>query len=402
MDKYTPPIYDTLVSNEDNLVDNESVQPKSEPTKTPIHRPDYDGDNLEVMRIKGISFLLSLVTLGIYSFWGKTKMRRYMTSQITLLKNRFEYTGTAKDLLVGTLKALIVFAPIIFFLSVPIMNVMAFVLFLGVLSTALFLSLRYRLANTKWRGFRFGLNGSTVDFFAISFKRALINVVTLGWKIPKSDIIRWDYIANNMSYGPLKFSYQGDESRLKKVHAISLVFVAIGIMMAAIPLINAGVLFANEAIQTELPGFSSDQNNASVSDNQNTVDPFQIPTSNTETFLGLFIFFGPLMLGLTVRMWYRAALWQERIRGLRLDKLKFKSDVTGAGMAKLFITNFLLIIFTLGLARQIAKQRVLRYHIENLRIAGDIKSLLAELKASKTSAKGDDDLMSSSIKISDA
>ena len=54
-----------------------------------------------------VNLLLTIVTLGIYRFWAKTRIRRYLWSQTEFLGDRFEYTGTGKELLIGFL---IVFA----------------------------------------------------------------------------------------------------------------------------------------------------------------------------------------------------------------------------------------------------------------------------------------------------
>ena len=47
----------------------------------------------------GIAFrnlVLTIVTLSIYRFWAKTRIRRYLWSQVTVASDRLEYTGTGK------------------------------------------------------------------------------------------------------------------------------------------------------------------------------------------------------------------------------------------------------------------------------------------------------------------
>lgn len=61
----------------------------------------YDGKTSELYKIYALNFLLNLLTLGLYSFWGKTRKRRYITSSFQLAKDRFEYTGYGNDLMLG-------------------------------------------------------------------------------------------------------------------------------------------------------------------------------------------------------------------------------------------------------------------------------------------------------------
>jgi uncharacterized membrane protein YjgN (DUF898 family) len=81
------------------------------------HEIKYDGKTSELYKIYLLSILLSIVTLGLYHFWGKTRKRRYITSSFSLDKDRFEYTGYGSELLIG-----LVFGLIILFISfVPLL-----------------------------------------------------------------------------------------------------------------------------------------------------------------------------------------------------------------------------------------------------------------------------------------
>jgi uncharacterized membrane protein YjgN (DUF898 family) len=67
----------------------------------------YDGKTNELYKIYVLSILLSIFTLGIYHFWGKTRKRRYITSSFSLNKDRFEYTGYGSELLIGLVVGII-------------------------------------------------------------------------------------------------------------------------------------------------------------------------------------------------------------------------------------------------------------------------------------------------------
>ena len=45
--------------------------------------------------------LLNIVTLSFYRFWGKTRVRKYLWGQTSLLGDPLEYTGTGEELFKG-------------------------------------------------------------------------------------------------------------------------------------------------------------------------------------------------------------------------------------------------------------------------------------------------------------
>ncbi|MBS0289221.1 MAG: DUF898 family protein [Proteobacteria bacterium] len=71
------------------------------------HVLNSDGKTSELYKIYLLSLLLSILTLGIYHFWGKTRKRRYITSSLSLDKDRFEYTGYGGELLLGLIVGII-------------------------------------------------------------------------------------------------------------------------------------------------------------------------------------------------------------------------------------------------------------------------------------------------------
>ena len=56
--------------------------------------------------------MLLAVTLGIYRFWLATDMRRFLWSNTEIAGDSLEYTGTARELLIGFLIAIAILVPI--------------------------------------------------------------------------------------------------------------------------------------------------------------------------------------------------------------------------------------------------------------------------------------------------
>ena len=54
-------------------------------------RLNHHGNGGELFIIFLINILLKVVTLGIYHFWAKTRVRRYLWSQTSFEDERFEH-----------------------------------------------------------------------------------------------------------------------------------------------------------------------------------------------------------------------------------------------------------------------------------------------------------------------
>ena len=79
------------------------------------HELTYDANTGELYKIWLVSLLLTIITFGIYRFWGKTRIRRYLARGFSLGSDRFEYTGQGGELFRGFIKAII----FLFIISLP-------------------------------------------------------------------------------------------------------------------------------------------------------------------------------------------------------------------------------------------------------------------------------------------
>ncbi len=176
-----------------------------------------EGVPLLVLYLKTI--LLSIFTLGIYSFWGRTHIRRYLHNEVLVGGDRFEWHGTAVELLLGWVKAIAVLAVIygVFFAAtlsgsewVKVGAVIA--LYLGIFSLMPFVlvgSTRYRLSRTSLRGIRFSSTARVGEFSKFYFKGLFLTMITLGFYSPwyANNIV--GYLTRTSRYGDQAFGYDG-------------------------------------------------------------------------------------------------------------------------------------------------------------------------------------------------
>ena len=84
--------------------------PAAAPRMVPV---EYAGPTRTLGSIFVRNLLLTLVTLGVYQFWAKTRLRRFVWGAIAIDGEPFEYTGTGRELFIGFLKAMAILFPIL-------------------------------------------------------------------------------------------------------------------------------------------------------------------------------------------------------------------------------------------------------------------------------------------------
>ena len=198
--------------------------------------------------------ILNVITLTIYRFWGRTRVRRHVWSCVHINGEPLEYTGTGTKLFLG---ALIVFGvlglPIaLVYLVITLrfgpghpalagLNFMVFLLVALLWGMAVYRARRYRLSRTLWRGIRSTLAGSSMSYSLLYFGAQILRFVTLGWSTPAMDINLQERVFGDMRFGTMPFRFSGPAGPLYPRYAISW-FIAIAVFVVAIVLIGAAIV----------------------------------------------------------------------------------------------------------------------------------------------------------------
>ena len=166
---------------------------------------------------------LQLVTFGFYRFWLTTDVRRHLWSHTSTAGDALEYTGRARELLIGFLLALAVLSPIYlgyFIVGIELERARAFaslplfVLFYLLAQFAIYRARRYRLTRTIWRGVRFWMTGSGVNYAFRSSLWMLLVIVTLGGAYPWRAAAIERYKLRHTRYGNLPGSFDATGGQL--------------------------------------------------------------------------------------------------------------------------------------------------------------------------------------------
>lgn len=325
---------------------------------------EFDGRAGEITSMVIVNALLTLLTVGIYRFWARTRVRRYLWNHMRLLGDRLEYTGTGKELFLGFLIVFfVVLLPLIlanmaaeFFLATQfpiayglfVACLYLFVLFL--IGVAQYRAQRYRLSRTNWRGIRGGLPGSSVRYGLAFLGFTLLLPFSLGWTYPWQRMTLMRMMMNETYFGDRKFSFDGRVGPLMGAFAVTWIVLIVlwGAVLGAFVGSAIGIgLAAGEE------GLSSDDLGA-----------FQ--------FAPLVVLFVLLPASSLIATWYRAREFAYMGTCTSYEDLRFSFNATFGSLFRLGFGNLLIVLFTLGMGLPYAQLRNFRYLCTRLSAEGQV------------------------------
>jgi uncharacterized membrane protein YjgN (DUF898 family) len=209
----------------------------------------YSGQSAPLFRLAFVTGLLTLVSFGVYRFWAKTRLRKYIWSSVSIDGDAFEYTGTGLEKLLGFLVALVFLAlylgtiqlilafvglgmvgqtpavPAVFAsLSLSFMAVLPFVPF------AMYRARRYRMVRTRLRGIRFGMDGAAWGYALRALGHYVLTAISLGLLLPRQSFYLEKYMTDRSCYGDARFEQGGRWQGLYV--AMKHVLFGLGVMVA--------------------------------------------------------------------------------------------------------------------------------------------------------------------------
>ncbi|HET7339833.1 MAG TPA: YjgN family protein [Methylomirabilota bacterium] len=294
----------------------------------------FHGTGPGLFGIQAVNALLTLLTLGVFYFWGKTRVRRYVWGETELDGDRFAYHGDGRELLMGFVRgAAIFFIPIGLLAILPelyqapgevkaALQRLLYLVGLLLVPIAMVGARRYRLSRTSWRGIRFSFRGRVREFIGIFVVGTILTSVTLGFYYPVFVTQRQAFMMGNAYFGSRQFDFDGRGRDLLKPFVVMVLLL--------------------------------------------------IPT------LGLSWF------------WFSARRQRYFTEHTRFGVTRFRSRVTGGRLAWLTITNVLAVVLTLGLAWPWTVVRGMRFTFRYLTLHGplDIADVHQDTRAASATGEG--------------
>jgi uncharacterized membrane protein YjgN (DUF898 family) len=314
------------------------------------YRFAFTGTANAYFRIWAVSLALSLLTLGIYSAWGKVRKRRYLYAHTRLAGSGFDYRASPIAILKGRIIALALFGGFAAASRFSPVLQLGFILILLLLTPWIVVaSSRFNARNTAWRNVTFGFDGGLAEAAKVLLGFGALAVVTFGLAFPYFRMRRARFLIERHRFGATP------------LHADLLAggFI-VAYLLAFLMLIGAGVIYGiAAAITVAVSG------GAKASE----VAPIAV--------------FGPLAAlyaaYIVVYAYVRARIGNLTLNGTIVGPLRCRSTLRARDLAWLYVTNIVAIIATLGLATPWVTIRMARYRAAQLALEGeaDLETLAA-------------------------
>ena len=216
----------------------------------------YRGDAAALFPLALGTGLLSVLTLGIYRFWAKARIRRFVWGNIRLGDDALEVTGNGLEMFLGFLVALVVLAVylsaiqlVLFFFGIrfifapetPLEEAMqagsialSFLAALPLMLVALYRARRYRVNRTRLRGIRFGMENAGLGYMLRALVYGALAVLSVGILWPLMTFRLEAYMTDRSHWGSARFRQGGRWTGL---------FVAIRPYLIGLGILLAGAVF---------------------------------------------------------------------------------------------------------------------------------------------------------------
>lgn len=186
-------------------------------------------------RIWIVNLLLTVLSLGIFSAWAKVRREQYFHRHTAIDGAPLDYTAKPLRILRGRLIALVLFA--LWYCSDYFIRPVQITLVVLALASVPLLSwsaLRFRCANTRWRGIPFHFDGRLGDLYGIWLRGAIRVVLTLGLGLHRLRRNLAFYTISKLGYGNQKGHSTLDENALRSLYLGTLGLSLIGTIAAGI------------------------------------------------------------------------------------------------------------------------------------------------------------------------
>lgn len=185
----------------------------------------------------------TILTVGFYRFWMKTRLRRWYWSAIRPGGHPMEYVGDPIEKLLGFFIAVVILTfyigivnLLLMFVSFSVFNAswVGYVAsFAGVVPLwfyARYRARRYVLGRTRWRGVRFGLEKGAWGYAAKALWYWALTIVSLGILWPRMTFLLEKYRTDRTFFGSARLTQGG---RWPMLYRATLPFVASLVLLVA-------------------------------------------------------------------------------------------------------------------------------------------------------------------------
>jgi uncharacterized membrane protein YjgN (DUF898 family) len=346
----------------------------------PVQKLEYDGRIGALYGIFIKNLLLNIITLSIYRFWGKTNLRRYAWSHMSLQGHRFEYTGRGGELFVGFL--IVAGFYVVFFITSAVVGLVtgeigrAFgplilvILLPYLVFVAQYAAQNYRLTRTLWCGIRGGMTGSAWRYGVKAYLFTLLSIITLNLAAPWASMRLTEDRFNNSYLGNAKASLRASSAPLYPSFILGFVATLVGVaLLFAIGYFVVVPMFYS----SDLASIAMELNAAEQSGQEPQLSAGQIFRFYGIVLLLIMAFYlGLIIITIAAFAPYMAAQFRQIANNLTISDVRFASQVTAMNYIGLWVGNILWFVLTLGLGFPVAVHRTFKFFANRIELHGTL------------------------------
>ena len=355
-----------------------------------INNVKFHGDAGDYFSLWLKNIIFCILTLGIYLPWAMVSRRRYFMNATEINHTRFEYHAKPTEILFGFILTgvSLLLIPVLASVS-PTLGLLMMLVVIILMPYALIRLWNFNVRNTSFREHRFAYQcnymrlylvvlilpvlllvvtmvcsvmfsqwyvkvatGSAVDnVFRLMLMTSIIPLAGLFliWSVQGKQLC--ELLVNNLSYNKTAFSLSLSYKRLMLISLITVLLLS--------PFVAAG--FSQLSDLTFL-----------------MMIPEEVWTANLRAMviIKISLFYLLFFCGaMTAGIYFRVSCWTYVINSMTLGNLRFRCNMTYLSYLFLILSNFLLIICTLGFGSAYADIRHARYLARHIWIVGDMDSI---------------------------
>ena len=317
----------------------------------------FTGTGVEYFGIWIVNLLLTIVTLGIYSAWAKVRRLRYFYRHTELAGSSFDFHGSPMRILAGRAIALVML--IAYNYSARLRSPVTIVILAAIAVVMPWLlrnSFRFRLYNTSWRGTRFHFRGGVARAYRVFLLNGLLTLVTLYLLAPFMHQRLKAYQHDNTWFGRTQCSFH---ARAGQFYLVYLSLLAVMVAFA--------LLFGLSGIGGTFAALSQAQKHGGHID------------ANAVLRATVILYGALIATGVSIGPVFHALLTNLIWNNTRLGEHRIECKVSPLGLAWITLSNFALVVLTLGAFVPWAMVRLAKFQLESVQLlpAGDLQEFEA-------------------------
>lgn len=311
------------------------------------------------------NLVLTIVTIGIYRFWAKTRVRRHLWERTLFQGEPLEYFGRGVEKMVGAaLVFVVLIVPLVIVSAIAawlrstgsiagpfLIYVALYVGLLYLFGVGLYRAQRYLFSRTAWRGIRGGMRHGGWHYGARYLRLVLLQFITFGFASPFVATRLWNARMDDAMFGSVPVSATAE---WRPIYGR---FLAAWIGSLVVYIVAAAAIFA--LFGSELAAFR----------------PGASPPADPKALLGVFVrvyaifFLAGFVIALLMLRYY-AALLRQLFGATRVGGLGFAFDAGAPQLLRFTLGNLALIALTLGVGVIMMPYRIWSFYVRHLATTG--------------------------------